>query len=170
MAKLTGIGSARSRSGGGSWFVPGRFRVRIERVTSRETRNGEDMVAVEAEILSSTADELPVGARASQVFVLSANKEKRDMTLTDLAEFMKVGLTALAINNGAANTTPETVIFNDDIAEEVCGLDNLLAGIVLDVVAFNKLTRAGGDFTRVTWELPSVHAATANNAQAELPF
>lgn len=146
MGRFSNIKNARgSRS---LYFQPGKYRVRIERCKYGKTRKGVDMFVAETEVLESDSETLVVGTKPS--FLVTLDK---DPALGNIADFMRVGLATLSAMHGEI-VVPDSVELEEEVAEEIVGEDNILAGVELNVYAYNKPTKAGHDFTRVEFNVP----------------
>jgi hypothetical protein len=131
---------------GGNYFVPGNFVVRIEKCKQGETRSNKPFFAAECRILESDAEELKVGSSAS-FFVLF--DEFPELSLGNVADFMNAAMASYFVQNKM--DPPEDFEVDEEIAEEISGEENILAGTLISVEAFNKKTRANKDFTRYKW-------------------
>ena len=135
---------------GGSYFVPGLYTVKIERCKVGETRANKPFFAAECEILKSNNEELKVGASAN-FFVLF--DEYPELSLGNVADFMRVGMQSYFIQNDV--DMPAGFEIDEEVADEIAGEENLLAGVILDVEAYNKKTKQNTDFTRFKWKVPA---------------
>ena len=158
MGRFSAIKDARgSRS---LYFQPGRYRVKIERCKYGKTRKGVDMFVAETVVIESDSDTLVPGTTPS--FLVTFDK---DPALGNVADFMRVGLAALAAGEGQM-LVPDTIELDESIAEEIAGEENILAGIELGLYAYNKPTKAGNPFTRLEWNVPKDVLASAQQAQS----
>jgi len=133
---------------GGSYFVPGLYAVKIERCKEGKTRAEKPFFAAECKILKSNTEELKAGATAS-FFVLF--DEYPELSLGNVADFMNAGMQAYFIQNDVE--APANFEIDEEIADDIAGEENLLAGIILEVEAYNKKTKQGADFTRFKWKV-----------------
>ncbi len=131
---------------GGSYFVPGMYTVRIEKCKEGETRANKPFFAAECRILSTNCEELKVGATAS-FFILF--DEYPELSLGNVADFMNAAMRSYFVQNNME--IPEGFVVDEEIANEISGEENILAGVVVDVEAYNKKTKSGTDFTRYKW-------------------
>ena len=136
---------------GGVYFEPGLYLVEVNRVKLGKTRKGEDFFVVETKLLESDNENRPEGSSCSWMVMF-----KHDAALGNIADFCRAGLYACAVQNEADPGVKhfEEIEIEDDDAEEICSEENPLAGTVLKVEAVNVKTRAGKDFTKVTWAPP----------------
>lgn len=133
---------------GGVYFEPGIYKAQINRVKLGKTRKEEDFFVVETELIESNNPDRPEGSTCSWMVMF-----KHDAALGNIADFCRAGLFAYAVQNDADPGVPsyEKVEVDDASAEQICGEENPLAGVILTVEAVNVKTKAGRDFTRVSW-------------------
>lgn len=162
MGMFKGIKNAKSFKNG-RYFEPGNYRVKIERCKYGKTRppKNRDFFAAECEILESDCPTRKVGEKATYMIMLDL-----DGGLGNTADFMRVGLAALACGNGEM-TSPDDIDGDElegidengketgnGLADQIVGEDNILAGVELDLYAWHKKTQAGGDFTVHEFTVP----------------
>lgn len=128
-----GIEGARV-SEGGVYFRPGVFKARILAVKALKDRKGVGTFVVECELLESSEEALPVGTIASWVVKLD-----KEPALGNIKAFA-----AAASGVTAKDVTAKAI-------ELIVSEGNPLRDTVLKVSAQNIKTKAGGDFTKVTW-------------------
>lgn len=145
MGMFTGIGEAQVGVGR-RYFVQGKFKVKVQEVTSGTTRKGMRFFAVESEVLESNADAFKPGDVASWFVKMDGN----DSALGNIKGFL-----------AAALDLPPAEVTEDD-AELAVSQDQPLVGAELVVVANQVKTRAGRDFTAVNWY--SLSASEAKSA------
>jgi hypothetical protein len=75
--------------------------------------------------------------------------EYPDLSLGNVADFMNIAMQSYFVQNEMA--PPEGFEVDEEIANEIAGEENILAGTMVAVEAFNKKTKAGNDFTRYKW-------------------
>lgn len=143
---------------GGVYFTPGLYVAKINRVKLGETRKKEDFFVVECEIVESDSDERKPGSTVSWMVMF-----KHDAALGNIADFIRAGLWAYAVQN---EQEPAAEDFNDieideESADEVTSEDNPFAGLLMKVEATNIKTRAGKDFTVVKWTPPTAEELAA---------
>lgn len=131
---------------GGTYFVPGNYTVRVEKCKEGETRANKPFFAAECRILASNCEELKVGATAS-FFILF--DEYPELSLGNVADFMNAAMKSYFIQH--TMQIPDGFEVDEEIANEISGEENILAGTILDVEAYNKQTKGGTDFTRFKW-------------------
>lgn len=136
----------KSGTEGGNYFVPGNYVVRIEKCKQGKTRSDKPFFAAECRILESDTEDLKVGSTAS-FFVLF--DEYPELSLGNVADFMRAGMSSYFVQNKM--DPPGDFEIDEEIAEEISGEENILAGTLISVEAFNKKTKAGNDFTRFKW-------------------
>lgn len=152
MGLLSDIKGKRS-SDGGVYFEPGSYLVEINRVKTGQTRKKKDYFAVECKILESSCKERPVGSDCTWMLLF-----EWDSTLGNVADFLRAAFFAKAEQDGEDIDAedPSEIDVDEDDAEEAIGEDQPLAGVQLRVVATNKKTNSGGDFTIVKFTPPSL--------------
>lgn len=162
MGILGGVGGAKG-SEGGVYFLPGNYLAEIQRCKLAATRKKRDFFVAEFKIVKSDNPERKPGALVSFMVMLDKDDDEAyRMQLGNVADFMRVGLSAFAKQTENVDMKPEDVPLDDETAEvKVCGQENMLAGTLLDVHAFNKPTKAGTDFTHHKWSVPVAAAPTA---------
>jgi len=133
---------------GDSYFVPGVYEVEINRVKTGKTRKGDDYYVVETNILHSNNSDLPEGASASWMVLF-----RHESALGNIADFCRAAAYSLAKQNGAdpGVKTYQDIEIDSNSAEQSAGEDNPFAGVRLKAEAYNIKTRAGGDFTKLSW-------------------
>lgn len=133
---------------GGLYFQPGNYKVEIQRVKMVKSQtNGKDFFAVETEVVESDNEKLGAGMKPSWLVELPGAYPETSMG--NVKDFLLAGYTYLS--QQAGEEAPSVSDIGDEEADAVIGEDNLFAGAVLNVTAFNKVTRKGNDFTRVRW-------------------
>jgi hypothetical protein len=142
---FAGIEGART-SEGGVYFRPGAYEARVIAVKALKDRKGIGTFVVETELLASSNDKLPVGTMCSWVVKLD-----KEPALGNIKAFI-----AAAMKCAAKDVTAQAV-------EMVISEGNPLRDVVLKVSAQDIKTKAGNDFTKVTW-LPKDSAAAAPTA------
>lgn len=134
---FSGIEEARI-SEGGVYFKPGVFRVEVEAVKGLKDRKGVGTFVVEGTLLESSEPSLPVGTAVSWVVKLD-----KEPALGNIKAFI-----AAAMGEDAKNVTAESV-------DLVISAGNPLKGTKLRASAQNIKTKAGNDFTKITWKADS---------------
>lgn len=141
------VGDA-SPTAGGLYFQPGQYKVRVDRVKMVKSQtNGRDFFTVETTVLESDNEKLPEGRKPSWLVELPGKFP--ETALGNVKNFLLAGYGYLA--KQAGEPEPTIAAIGNDEADAATGEENILAGVVLDVNAFNKVTKAGSDFTRVVW-------------------
>lgn len=142
---------------GGVYFLPGKYRVRVDGVkTVRSSRNRKDYFVIECEILASDNDERKVGTHASQVIDIS-----QIMGPVNIKAFVAAAsgidhndvddLNAALVEKWYELTDQEMTI--EQICETVVDEDvQPLVGIELDLECHTITTRAERKpFTKHVW-------------------
>lgn len=127
---------------GGVYFLPGRYKVEVDKVFTMQSRKREDLFIAETTILESDNAERKPGTKCSWIVNF-----KHDAALGNIKGF-------IAACNGIDPADEAAV--NAEVTEDVCEFavdekENPLAGSKLDLTAVQKKTRAGGDFTLHLW-------------------
>lgn len=133
MSMFDGIETARS-SEGGVYFKPGVYRTKVLACKSLKTRKGIGAFVVETELLSSTEPSLPAGTLCSWVVTLD-----KEPALGNIKSFI-----AAAMHTETKDVTAAAV-------DMVVSAGNPLKDVILKVSAQNIKTKAGTDFTKITW-------------------
>lgn len=129
----------------GKYIQPGVFLAEIQKVKQGETRKKEGFFVVEMKVLeSSSLKEHPIGTPMSWMVMM-----KHDAALGNIKHFLNV-----------AGEIPLEEITKQD-GEDAVSEANPFGGLKIRVVAVNIKTRAGKDFTKVTFVPESVSAADA---------
>ncbi|KKN50654.1 hypothetical protein LCGC14_0630810 [marine sediment metagenome] len=134
---------------GGHYFIPdAHYVVEIQRCKTGKTRKNVDFFVVECLIRETDSDKMRPGAPGEMMVTLD-----KDPALGNIADFMRMGLWIQGRDAEVDGLPPsaEDVEMDEDIADEVVGENNPLAGLVMGVYAYNKDTKAGNPFTRHRW-------------------
>lgn len=140
-SKFKGMKEASATGGGGVYFLPGVYKVRVKKVHMLQSRKKDDLYIVEADILESNNSDRPPGSFASWLVNM-----KHDAALGNIKGF-------LAACNGIDAADQEKIDeeIDDDVADYSISEDNPLAGTEVELICTNIKTKAGGDFTLHTW-------------------
>ena len=141
MGRFSGISKAR-QSGGGNWWLKGKFRVRISKVEFREGHRGQSYI-VESQVLTSSNPEVLVGETRSQVI-----KMDKESALGNIASFL---CAAMASMTGENLDNPDANEIGESDVEASYGPDQPLVGVELNVEAIDIITKAGTPFTKVVY-------------------
>ena len=141
MSLFEGIEEAQVGQGG-VYFLPGKYVAKILKCITLKSRKREDLFIVECEVVESDVPERKPGTRASWIVNF-----KQDAALGNIKGFIAA---ANGINPGTEDLVREEV--DSEVCEYSVSPENPLAGILIRLVAVNKKTRAGGDFTLHLWE------------------
>lgn len=147
MSLFDGIEDAQVGQGG-VYFLPGKYLVKVLKCITLKSRKREDLFIVECEVVESDVPERKPGSKASWIVNF-----KQDAALGNIKGFIAA---ANGIDPGDESAVNEQV--NLEICEYVVSDENPLAGTLVGLVAVNKKTRAGSDFTLHMWE-PTQEAA-----------
>ena len=154
--KGTKINDARSTQGG-LYFAPGNYTAQIQRCKMIRTLAGEDAFVVEFRVIKSDVAVLGPGSEPS--YYVGMGGKYPALSLGNVADLMRAGLAALAISAGEEHPPIKQIELDTLTCESITGADNILAGVILDVYAFNKPTKDGSDFTRIKWRVPGAAVA-----------
>lgn len=144
MGLFSGIREAKV-SQGGVYIAPGVYRSKILAVKQGTTRKGVGFFVVELEHLKSNNESHPAGARVSWMVTLD-----KDAALGNVKEFLSI-----------VTDTPEEQIDEEGV-DLITSAQNPLKDTIVDISAINKPTKAGGEYTRVSWSLPPVAEVAAS--------
>lgn len=134
MGIFSGMKDAKKQVGG-VYFKKGVYVVEVKAVKTGKTRKGVIFFVVECKILESDNPERTPGMSVS--WMVTADK---DAFLSNVRGFVAE----------ATDVDFETV---DEVdAEAVCATDNPLEGLIISAEAVDVPTKAGSNYTRVTWE------------------
>lgn len=143
----------KSGSRGGNYFTPGLYLVEVKRCVKDKMYNGVDFTAIECTVIESSVEDKPQGSTVNYFLMYDkwpeANKGR-------LADFLRAAYVSYMHKNGApSEEIPEDFLnltLTEKMAEAAFGPSQELTGVRLKAEAYNKKTKDGGDFTRVTWE------------------
>jgi hypothetical protein len=135
---------------GGNYFEPGNYVVQIQKCKEGKTRSDKPFFAAECRIMESDNEEAKPGSLVS-FFVLF--DEYPELSLGNVADFMRAGLASYMVQNGIDDVPEDhnAIELDEATADEISGEENLLAGVYMNCFAFNKKTKGGNDFTRFKW-------------------
>jgi len=156
MGLFSGVANAEV-TGGGVYFLPGKYRVEIEAVkTVKSSKNGKAYWVNECLILESNCPERPAGTNASQVIEIGnvmgpinikafvAAATGIDPTADDVNDLLIAEWEALT----------EVQMNIEEICEYVCDEEeNPLQGLIMDLTTANVKTKKNTDFTKHFWKL-----------------
>jgi hypothetical protein len=136
---------------GGVYFKEGHYVVLIDRVKSGRTRKDIDFFVAECTVKESSNSDMPAGKKPSFMVMLD-----KDAAMGNVSDFLRVGMWIKMRDEGLDDlpASYDLIDPDSDDAEECCGEDNPLAGIVMGLRAYVVETRAGNPFTRHQWMLP----------------
>lgn len=141
----------KKQSGGGDYIAPGRYRLRIKKISAPESRKdeGQTNFIAEFEVLEcegSKGAEAPFKAGDDVTWLVKMSWKS---ALDNINGFFCA----------VANCEPHEV--TETACEEAVSDDNPCAGIVVNALAYNVKTRDGGDFTKVNWSTDGAEPAAA---------
>lgn len=137
MSLFNGIQSAQVY-GAGDYLTPGTHELEVHEVSTFESSQnpGRHYFCVESDVVSSTSDLHAPGTRVTWLVNM-----QQPSALSNCLGF------ALALDKEATASD-----IDEQTMEKICGPDQPARGIRVRAMAHNVKTRAGGDFTKVTWE------------------
>ncbi len=142
---------------GGVYLLPGNYIIHVQRCKMIEVnptkKVKDDAFIAEFKIIESDNPKLSAGVEASY-YVDMTDTEYPDLSLGNVCDFIRAGYSSLLIQNGEESPPIEDIEVSVQDCKEVTGTENTIAGVFLRVVAYNKPTKAGKDFTRVNWSVP----------------
>ena len=123
--------------GGGQYLTPGSYTLEVEEVKTFESqqKKGRHYFCAEFTVLSTTSPDYTPGERGSWLVNMD-----QPSALSNIKGF-------------AASLSPEASEseINEEIMNQMVSSENPAAGAKMKATAYNVKTRAGGDFTKVTW-------------------
>lgn len=134
MGVFGGIKDAKKQAGG-VYFKKGVYVVEVKAVKTGKTRKNVIFFVVECKIIESDNPERSAGMSVS--WMVTADK---DAFLSNVRGFV------------AEATDVDFESVDEPDAEAVCSQDNPLEGLIIKAEAVDVPTKAGGTYTRVTWE------------------
>ena len=152
MGMFDDINNHRGTQGGVYFHPDHHYMVEIERCKLGKTRRNVDMFVAECKVIETDSDERKPGSVVS--FLVTLDK---DPALDNIADFARNGLWVLGRDSGMDDlpSKSDEIVLNDAIiTNDICGEDNVLAGLRVGVFAYNKPTKAGNPFTRHRWMAP----------------
>lgn len=152
MGVFSKIKEARG-SRGGLYIQPGNYIVKVMRCRLVDSFKGNTNFVAELIVVETDNESLSVGSEPS--FVINMDGDYKDLSLGNVADFMRAGLASLADQMDEQRPDDlDEVEIDEEVADTVAGEDNLLAGVHLTAKAWNHETRKGTDFTRIKWGVP----------------
>lgn len=142
--RFGGIGGAPA-SGGGNYLGVGIHRLKIKKLSSREStkpaNKGQIMAIAEFEVLESSAADHTPGSTRSWV----VNMKHGVTALGNLKSFLQA---AASLSDAVVNDEAF-----DDLADALYGESNPLMGVIVVAEGFNiKTVEKQQDFTKFNWE------------------
>lgn len=135
-----------SESAGGLYLQPGNYLVEIKAVKEQSSSVGSQVFyIVEMQILESDNDDLRPGMEPAWLVDMTMKYE--NLALGNVKNFLRAAYGTMALAEGEEPPTA------DDIGEDEAELSmtGILEGVKVYAKAFNIVTKAGNDFTKVTW-------------------
>jgi hypothetical protein len=151
MGMLDKVGSANGPSGGGNYYTPGTYIVRLEAAINKQSAQGKgELVAVETTVLeieTAFQGSKQSGERCSTVYM----EKTGQVVIDNLRGFVGA---VIGEDPNAKTHPPEKW---SKWAGEVCGGDGqAFKGTLLRVIAQDITLRNGKPFTKVSWYALSV--------------
>ena len=176
-ASLGGTEARMSRK----YFVPGQFWLKINQVktgragvTELNPEGDYDFFAAEFEVVHSTTQERPSGTFVNWMISMKHSKLEK-MYARDIKNFLLTAYTSKF-----KGETPNAEEIDGNLMQATVGEDQPLAGSLIKGVASVVPTKAGGEFTSLTWvywdgTMPSFTTATLpppemDDGLAAVPF
>jgi hypothetical protein len=142
---------------GGLYLKPGKYTLQVLRCKLIESFRKDPTFVAELRVVTSekNSEDEPLAPGSEPSFVINMNGKFPELALGNVADFMRAGLASLADQHNESRPSDISGVEVDEaVASAVSGEDNLLAGVYVTANAFNKKTREGNDFTRITWDVP----------------
>jgi len=133
-------------SKGGSYFKEGTFKVRVNRCLAKtSSKDGSDMAIIEAEVLESTNDEVPVGSNRSQIISF-----KFPSAHGNLQGFAQSAVRAMHLQGILEGEPPADGNVEGEVIQAIME-QGIATGVVLNLECVTTTTRAGNPFTKHLW-------------------
>jgi hypothetical protein len=160
----TGTGAARGNpfkgagkktgSRGGLYLTPGSYVLEVQRCFFIENGFKGNSYVTELKVLKSTNEKLPLGSMPSYV----VNMDKiPELALGNVADFTRACMASLLDVQEIERPDNLMELDADEVDDtiwESIKEANCLAGAIIAAEAFNVLTKAETDFTRINWSVP----------------
>jgi hypothetical protein len=147
------INDARGTQGG-LYFVPGNYIAQIQRCKMIETRDKDEAFVCEFKVIETDVEDKNLKPGSQPSYFVNMDGKFPDLSLGNVADIMRAGLASLAEQHGEEHEPQDEIEITDEIADAITEEQNLLAGVFLQVYAFNKPTRENKPFTRIKWSVP----------------
>jgi hypothetical protein len=135
--------------GGGQYFEPGLYKVKVEAVKLRESsKDGAELFIIETKILESNREDRPAGATCSQIIKLG-NGVQRQTSMRDVKQFLASCLNIENPNDYVPEDGEDPDEFWANAAEAAVG--GGCNGVELGLEAYHIQTKSGGTFTKHVW-------------------
>lgn len=135
MGMFEGIESVTSNQGG-QWLLPGQHLFEIGALKQPDNLYNGDCFIAELKVVETNNEKYDVGASVSWIRNVDKHKE---LALADIKAFLAA----------VAGCKEEDI--DAEGAAAAVGADQPFAGKLVRCEAFNRRTKAGGEFTRTTW-------------------
>jgi len=163
MGSFSGLGKAKSTQGG-LYLKPGNYLLQILAVKEQASQVGSrkffiaEMKVIEATKTDPTIEPNGVGTEPSWLVELPGKYP--DLALGNIKNFLMAAYGFQAEAEG--EEAPDEDDIDEDAADAAVTEDNPLMGVFVNAQAFQKKTKAGGDFTRINFTTPPNAAELAS--------
>lgn len=151
---------------GGLYLKPGNYLVQIQRCKMIETRDKNNAFIAELKVAWTDTDDRDLQKGSEPSVFVNMDGKYPDVALGNVNDIVRAGLASMAAQHGQEHPPLKDIPLNKEVMKKVTGAKNLLAGVYLEVYAFNKPTREGKDFTRLKWKVPTEDTIAKMSAAA----
>jgi len=143
----------KKASEGGTWILPGNYRVKIKRCLAHRSQKNKAQVFFIANlgIEESDNEERKVGTEMSFSADVTT-PEYVDVSLGNINALLYAAFSSMALSKGEEPPGEDDI--DDDMADWSISEENPLMGVELDLYAYTIKTKAGNDFTKCKWSVP----------------
>lgn len=154
MGVFKDIKEAKTPSGSGQVFLPGKFLLKLGacKLIESSVKRASTFFIAEFEVVESDNEKRKPGSSMSWVIDLTGGKYP-DLSLGNVKNFLHVAYSSFMLQAGEEPPAEEDIdekMSNDAVSEE-----NPLCGVFVSAEAWNKQTRdKESEYTRVKWDVP----------------
>jgi len=145
------INSASGSRGGLYLAANANFVVEVQRCQMIKKRNGDNCFIAELKVLQTDCEDEKMKPGSLPAFFVNMDGDWPDLSLGNVADFMRAGLACMAEMVGEDHDDIEDIEVSPDVADSITEEDNLLAGTIMGVYTF---TKEGKTFTNHRWSIP----------------
>ncbi len=162
MGSFSGLGKAKSTQGG-LYVRPGNYLFQVLAVKEQASQVGSrkffiaELKVIEAQKTDKNIE--PNGVDTEPAWLVELPGKYPELALGNIKNFLMAAYGYQAEAEG--EDAPGEDDIDEDAADAAVTEDNPLMGVFIRAEAFQKKTKAGGDFTRVNFETPENSAELA---------